>query len=489
MIFPYKFSNLNNLYYIGESPKSLFFNKEEDYEKFIANNKNFFNFKEYSIKYCSRDVLITSSFMSNIQKIVKSFDINIKKIYSAPSLSLKIFDKKYNNNKVSIKYNTFLDDQIRDSYFGGRCEVYGNPYEEEKIYHFDFSGMYGSCMKEKFCFGKYKINKECIKVEKPGFYFIEYYSEMSIPVLPHHRINDKKLVFTNGNLKGIYWYEEIILFIKKGGIIKKIHYSIEFENYDYIFNDFVDFFNDIRNKGDDYKLFGKLMINSLYGRLGMNSIKNHSFFIEKKDLDLYVKNFKIISHVELNNYCLVNAEIDEKLKKKIKIKEKTKNNIALASAITSKARIKLYNAQQSVIANEGRILYSDTDSIFAAYKKDVINCKHGEINWDGTKEDTEIKKAVFLNPKTYAVIYKNGKEIIKMKGYNQNNIKYSYIEEKFYSDEKIEVDKYSYIKKADLNLKMLEQKKMFDLSKYDKRKFSSDKKQTYPLVYKNFQYM
>jgi len=122
------------------------------------------------------------------------------------------------------------------------------------------------------------------------------------------------------------------------------------------------------------------MINSLYGRLGMNSIKNHSFFIEKKDLDLYVKNFKIISHVELNNYCLVNAEIDEKLKKKIKIKEKTKNNIALASAITSKARIKLYNAQQSVIANEGRILYSDTDSIFAAYKKDVINCKHGEIN-------------------------------------------------------------------------------------------------------------
>jgi len=76
-----------------------------------------------------------------------------------------------------------------------------------------------------------------------------------------------------------------------------------------------------------------------------------------------------------------------------------------------------------------------------------------------------------------------------MKGYNQNNIKYSYIEEKFYSDEKIEVDKYSYIKKADLNLKMLEQKKMFDLSKYDKRKFSSDKKQTYPLVYKNFQYM
>jgi DNA polymerase elongation subunit (family B) len=131
--------------------------------------------------------------------------------------------------------------------------------------------------------------------------------------------------------------------------------------------------------GSEYKSFGKLMINSLYGRLGMNEIETYSLFIENKKLEYYQKKFNVISHVEVNDFCLINMEINNELRKIYKLKTKTKNNISLASAITSKARIKLYNAQQEVIKNKGRILYSDTDSIFASYDRNVLNEKHGEI--------------------------------------------------------------------------------------------------------------
>jgi len=163
-----------------------------------------------------------------------------------------------------------------------------------------------------------------------------------------------------------------------GGKIKKIYYSIEYENYDFIFDDFIEYFDKIRNKGNDYKTFAKLMVNSLYGRLGMQEINTHSFFIKKEEIDWYNKKYKVLDYIEVNNFILLKVEIDQQFKKENNIK-KTKNNINIASAITSKARIKLYKAQQNVIINNGRVLYSDTDSIFAAYKENVIGQKHGEV--------------------------------------------------------------------------------------------------------------
>jgi hypothetical protein len=163
-----------------------------------------------------------------------------------------------------------------------------------------------------------------------------------------------------------------------GGKIKKIEYCIEFENYDYVFEDFIYYFNEIKKKGDDYKTFGKLMINSLYGRLGMREINTDSIIIKKEEYDIYNKKFKILDFTEINDFLLIKIEVSDKYKKEKKIK-RTKNNITIASAITSKARIKLYNAQQDVIKNKGRILYSDTDSIFASYKENVLGKNHGEV--------------------------------------------------------------------------------------------------------------
>jgi hypothetical protein len=129
-----------------------------------------FDFREYSIKYCTRDVEITKKFIKILHDLVKDFRINFNKVFSAPSLSLKIFIKKFNKNRVSFRHNFLSDKLIRSAYFGGRCEVYGNPKEGENLVHFDFSGMYAQCMKQNFPFGKYYINNSCKKIDRPGFY-------------------------------------------------------------------------------------------------------------------------------------------------------------------------------------------------------------------------------------------------------------------------------------------------------------------------------
>ena len=49
--------------------------------------------------------------------------------------------------------------------------------------------------------------------------------------------------------------------------------------------------------------------------------------------------------------------------------EKSVANVIVAAAITAKARIKLYKGILEVIKNNGRLIYTDTDSIIAAFKK------------------------------------------------------------------------------------------------------------------------
>ena len=166
-----------------------------------------------------------------------------------------------------------------------------------------------------------------------------------------------------------------------------------------------------------------------------------------------------------------------------------RDSICIASSITSKARIKLYKAQQSVISNQGRILYSDTDSIFASYKKNVLNETHGEVYWDPNKDDTEIKEAVFINPKTYGIIYKkNSKELVKMKGYNSSEIKFNELKKNFYKNEDIKTENFFYLKRHNFCLENANIEKVFNLNKYDKRVFINNKSKTRALIYKNFEY-
>ncbi len=481
LYFPYNAINKYNIYKIIEVNK-FSFNDINDYNMWYKNNKsNIFNVKNESIKYCEQDVIILHKILYiMIKTIYEVIKINILKshIYTSSSLSVNSYKKLYNkNNKLSLKLNHDISNLIRDSYYGGRCEVFGNIYKNEKILYYDFPGMYGLCMLENYPYGKYDVIYDQ-KLHKNSFMNISYISDINIPILPHHNIYTKKLLFTNGELNGTYWYEEIELFIKEGGIITKIHYSIVFEKSDKLFLEFINNFNKLRSRGGIYKILGKNIINGLYGKLGMN-IKKEKTLIAHNNIQLnnILDKYVVNSIKSLNNIYLVQINKNNKTY--------TKNtNIAIASAITSKARIKLYKSFNTVKKNKGRVLYCDTDSIFAAFNKNKIKyIMNKQLDNHLIFNENNINNALFMLPKSYAIEYKNKNINIKLKGVNKKNILYNDIAKYFYNNIDMDIKNEFRMIRKDFKIKGEIYNKKISLYHYDKRKFINNKKNTLPYKY------
>ncbi len=485
-IFPYKFINENNINYIGEFPDIKYFNEEinySDYEKY-KNENLIFDVKKETIKYCENDVILTLELIKNIINTLDYKYFNIfKKSYSLPSLSYKIFFKYWNNYKIKEKILKEEDLYIRKSYYGGRCEVFGNKKKNEIVHYFDFSGMYEQCMLQKFPTGDGQFKNNNLNYNEIGFHCIKFKSDMEYPILPHHSENGK-LLFANGIFVGCYWYEEIKLFVENGGEIIDIYSSYTFEKQDLVFKDFINEFKKIKIKGGIYKIFGKLIINSLYGGFAMNEKEYESFVCfsdkeaeklnEKTDvLEYYKKNkchiFKILKNKKSN--ILINKE-EKKWSNTLSTR-----NVTYASIISSKARIKLYLAMKEVLNSGGRLFYCDTDSIAAGYNSIKINQKFGEVIW------SEIwKKSVFISPKFYAYVTQKNEEIIKIKGISNKKYNFDTINKAFYSNKKnlIYKKELSFSKKK-FDLKQNYIKKIILINNYNKRIFTKNKLKTKPL--------
>lgn len=287
---------------------------------------------------------------------------------------------------------------------------------------------------------------------------------MNIPILP---IKIDKLYFYNGEMSGMYWFEEIQLFIDCGGVIISIDYAIIFEGYDNVLSNFVDTLENFKCEDVLSKQVGKLLINSFYGRLGMDREASKSIIGYNDDYEEYMR------------------YVDDIVIYKKKFVRDTIRNVAVAAAITSKARIKLYKGYLSVQTHGGRLLYSDTDSIVAGFTdiNHIIDKDIGGIIFDSTKEDTKIDKAVFISSKTYSLVLGSGKTITKIKGIKTNNLGFDELQASFYNNRRLEFDEQIVFSKKNYTIDIKTIKKTIDTNSYSKRTFSSDKLYTVPKTY------
>lgn len=348
-------------------------------------------------------------FLLLVHKILSPFQINLQKFYSTPAIAFNIFNKTMIEQKDIVKLTHFERSFVLNAYFGGRCEVYGNPKNGESIYYYDFAGMYGLSMIEKFTTGKPTLISNPDNCSRPGFYCIQYRSTLIRPVLPQRKNSGSGgLEFNNGTNVGCFWFEEIQLFLEVGGEILKIFYGLIFPKFDHVFRDFVLYFNKYRELGNIYKLFAKFMINSLYGRLGFEKSKNKSLVIPLNDLEYYENRWKIDKLLYHNNIALVELETNFN-------RSTFDGHISFpdfSAAITSKARIRLYRAQQEIIDTGGRLLYSDTDSVFACFDCNSLKKDFKMKRWDKFYNGKQIRDAVFVAPRTYGIKFVDNSEFI-----------------------------------------------------------------------------
>lgn len=458
-IFPYKILNKNVKEHMLVT-KDLFKN-EEEYHNFLKENSEYINVYALLEKYCKNDVLITKKSIKAYWKIISENGLTTNnRILTAAKLSIENYFK--DNHMIKKKIKLKYDRLIRQGYFGGRTEVFGNPYSDEIILHYDWSGMYAQCMSEKVLGGEIYESSLIKDVNTPGFYWIKFEQNLEYPILP---IKRHKLLFANGIFEGWYWFEEIILAIECGVKIISIAKTISAQFYDYFIKDFIDINNKIRALGPLHKQIGKTNNNTFYGRLGMNPEREEeeiTNIIDKKYDKIIEKNGIYVGYTKT---------------------EKSISNVIISAAITSKARIKLYRGMQEIIKNNGRLLYTDTDSIIASFKKQeyekILDKQMGEVIFDSKKEDTIIIDGVFATPKTYALKYVNGKEVVKIKGFNTLP-DFNEFKEKFYTKKKIITENVEWNKK-NFSIKYIKRKKETNLNNLDKRIWSENMKETKPL--------
>lgn len=332
------------------------------------------------------------------------------------------------------------DEFTRRAYFGGRTEIF-KPYfdggTKEKLKNFDVNSLYPYTMlQNEYPVGAtgftYKYDPESL-----GIYHVdvEVPNDMYIPVLgavtlvPSIQVEiDKKgrrrefknlsnkFIFPTGRFTG-YWTTSELEYAKTLGVkILKVHRGLLFRNGGKIFERYINTLYDMRLKakqdGDGVTdIICKLLMNSLYGRFGMNPNKENinihiggevagAWRVLKNDLGERVSLVK--NNIELGSF----------------------SNCAISCFVTSNSRVLMHKHYSKL---DNKIWYTDTDSLFTT-KNIKTSDKLGAL-----KLEYESKRACFILPKTYITeTEKDGGELMKkitMKGFEKRKVQNFTIED------------------------------------------------------------
>jgi len=284
-----------------------------------------------------------------------------------------------------------IDAFVRKSYFGGRTEIF-RPYFDgqgkEKIQYVDVNSLYPTVMKNLAVPYVYKEHTNKFEIGKDvGFIDCTVYIPESLYIPPLPSIVEGKLMFVTGVTRGNWSSYELEYAMKYGVKILKVHSCITFAQPKFIFKDYIEDLYKMRLEAKEKKdgvtdTMCKLLMNSCYGRMGLNRNR------EELIVDNFTKNAKpVFTFVNKHEEVLMISKRDSYVKN-------TFSNVAIAAWITSGARVHLHKL---LMENEKGIHYCDTDSLFTT-KKNKTGNELGEL-----KLEYELDKAIFLLPKTYAL--------------------------------------------------------------------------------------
>ena len=387
--------------YNSEYHNISLFNKEND--------KILEEFKEYSLQ----DSKCLYECIYKLQEIyLHDYDVDITSILSTSTLSLKIFRSKF--LKVNIPILKRVDDGfIRQGYFGGATDYY--QMKAENIYYYDVNSLYPFAMLKPMPFElirKFKVIDPNFNLDKFfGYLKVEVNApkDLKTPLLPCKFKG--KTIFPTGKWIGIYFSEELKAVLSHGYQFKYIE-AYEFNKID-LFTDYVNhFYEKKRNSVGPERFIAKMHLNQLYGIFGRKHdlLETRNIYID--DLDGFLNARVIKSIVPINDKVIallmhtnlkddlilgLNSELDIKLTTHYSL---VKANVAIASAVTSYARIHMIPFKI-----DGSCIYSDTDSVFTTHKlKDKFIGSELGLMKDELSGLT-IKEAYFLGIKKYGYQY------------------------------------------------------------------------------------
>nr|NP_066429.1 DNA polymerase [Ochromonas danica]AAG18395.1 DNA polymerase [Ochromonas danica] len=403
------------------------------YDSFLSKRQKFisisFFFKLNLLKNCEQDTFfLCKAFNSYMLLFYNEFKINILNSLTFSSLSLYIFiNKFYNATLYSVlPLKKSAEIFIRKAYFGGSCDLFSSflPYG----FHYDANSLYPYVMKYfDMPIGNFEIVSIDADFDINTFFgFIEI--EANLP-------KDIKIPFLSLLNKSVFFSEEVKYALTLG-------YNIKFKKaYKFDkgcpFVDFVDFFYLRRfffkkKKNPLNKIF-KLILNSLYGKLGMHTDFDIMQIVHKsKTLDINkilsmhnVKTFEYISEdfilaiyskeISLEKLYFLSDKDSNNLSKNLNAKfyntTKFNNSVHFSCSIASYARIEIYKYKLLFYKS---LFYSDTDSLFL--DKEIPSIFFSNTILGAMKLEEVVYDCNFFSPKNYSYYNSFSTDIRIIKG-------------------------------------------------------------------------
>jgi len=439
--FPF---NLTNIFYIEVFPQFEYWTgiTLSEYDTLAAEFlKKSWNFKDEAIKYCKLDCQSLHEILVIFNELIFShFKFNIHIPLTLPALAMSIYRSLFMPKNTIYQLGGNVERDIRQSYTGGAVDVY-IPHNRlsgffnniktmfTKLFYYDVNSLYPFIMANTpMPVGKPVAFKGNIRNVDP-YAFGFFYCKITSPEYLEHPILQRRIK-TNEGLRTIAGLGTWEGWIFSGEMDNAMRFGYQFEikngyqfEKGYIFKDYVERMYSLRmkyEKGHPMNLIAKLLMNSLYGKFAM---KNEGTLIEIFDtsnetenqlleqmLEVYGEtlqdDFKIGNHILTVRKSMLNqtsSENDE-------VFHGLNVNVAIASAITGRARMWMSNVKNNPNFN---LYMSDTDSAVtdAPLPSFMVGSGLGQFKLENT-----IDRAVFLAPKVYGFVDVDGNEVIKVKG-------------------------------------------------------------------------
>lgn len=356
----------------------------------ISNYHTFPQLKKYLLHDCHG---LLESILKFADANYKATKINLSQIFTGATLSKKFFyNNYYNSVKRPIYFMTKDKDKfIRKSYFGGRNEAFHIGYIKGNIYYYDFTSLYPSEGRRPLPYGKPEWVEDMSREDFKSFFGFCDVNVRSLrtdkkPI--HATIDNNRLMFQHYNdwTTMRLFSEEIKLGMSKG--IYEYDFTdckgIKFLKYPILKSFFEDCFKRKQdaNYNEVLRQIYKIIANSGYGFWGLRVNDRDGVVISESDnieLYEYLRTGKLINYCDYGKYCVMRVEKD------LDIQD---FNVSIASAITSYARMRLWNLMNDVEQKEGcKIYYCDTDSIITNCDITKYTDLMNEYIWDKTGDD------------------------------------------------------------------------------------------------------
>lgn len=236
---------------------------------------------------------------------------------------------------------------------------------------------------------------------------------------------EEKLVFANvDQVEQIYAWPELQEAMRCGEVeVLKVHEVVLFAKGDNLFADYIHFFYDIKHragveKNAGLKAMAKLLLNSLWGKLGQRSYATREWVVDKARLDYLFRKFE---RKELELVRFVDREVDRvwlEYRNAFDVGNLNNTAVQVAAYVSMWGRVILHRKLLSVHGQ--RVLYCDTDSAIVYLRPgDVIEGLGDDLGMLQNEVESILDKAglvkgcdyveafvreaVFVAPKTYAL--------------------------------------------------------------------------------------